>query len=89
MARSIDVEAVERGDEYVHVRFRDPDEFQTIRTPEWAQWVAQSVSEGAEVRTGKEPDSEEWTVQSVLFEQHVGEEQALEQARTIVEKIDS
>jgi hypothetical protein len=89
MASSVDVEAVETEDEYVHVRFRDPDEFQTIRTPDWAQEVAESVSEGAEVRTGQEENSEEWDVQSVLVDKHVGEEKAQEQAQEIVAKINS
>ena len=27
-----DVEAVETEDDYIHVRFRDPDQFDTVRT---------------------------------------------------------
>ena len=89
MAQTPDVQAVETEDEYIHVRFRDPDEFETIRTPDWAQNAAESVSEGSEVRTGKTEDSDEWEIQSVLIEKHVGEEKAKEQATQIVEKINS
>ena len=84
-----DIRTVETSDEYTHVQFRDPDEFGTIRTPDWAADVAQSVSDGAEVRTGKREDSDDWTVESVLVEKHVGEEKAREQATEIVEKIES
>ncbi|WP_372480927.1 hypothetical protein ACAH01_16160 (plasmid) [Halomicrobium sp. HM KBTZ05] len=78
---------VEREDEYVHVQFRDPDAFQTVREPNWAQWVAWSVSSSARVRIGKERGCEEWTVQSVLVD---GEESlAREQAEEIAEKIDA
>jgi len=87
MAETPDIQAVETEDEYVHVRFRDPDEFETIRTPDWAENAAQDVSEGAEVRTGKEEDSDDWEVQSVLIRKNVGEEKAREQAEKIVEKI--
>ena len=80
--------SVETEDEYIHVRYRDPDEFETIRTPDWAENAASSVSEGAEVRTGKRTDSDDWEVQSVLIEKSVGEEKAREQADEIVEKIE-
>jgi len=89
MADVPDIEAVETEDEYVHVRFRDPDEFDTIRTPDWAENAASSVSEGSEVRTGKREHSDEWEVQSVLIEKNVGEEKAREQAAEIVREIDS
>ena len=84
-----DVQAVDTEDEYIHVRFRDPDEFDTIRTPDWAAHAAQDVSEGAEVRTGKREGGDDWEVQSVLVEKDVGEDKATEQAQAIVEKIES
>ena len=89
MAQQPSVQAVETEDEYVHVRYRDPDEFETIRTPDWAQNAAESVSQGAEVRTGKRAGADDWEIQSVLIEKHVGEEKAKEQAVQIVEKIES
>jgi len=58
----IDAQTVEQGEDYYHVRYRDPDQFDEIRTPDWAA----SVVEGAEVRTGDEHGTENWTVQSVL-----------------------
>lgn len=84
-----DVQSVDTEDEYVHVRFRDPDEFDTIRTPDWAKNAAESVSDGAEVRTGKEEGDDDWEVQSVLVKKSVGEEKAKEQAKEIVDKIRS
>ncbi|WP_101295189.1 hypothetical protein [Halegenticoccus soli] len=90
MADIPDVQAVETEDEYIHVRFRDPDQFDTIRTPDWAANVANSVSEGSEVRTGKEKDGDEWKVESVLIDRdNADEDQAREQAKQIVEKIES
>ena len=84
-----EIQAVDTEDEYIHVRFRDPDEFDTIRTPDWAANAAQDVSEGAEVRTGKRKDGDDWEVQSVLVKKSVGEDKAREQATEIVEKIES
>lgn len=87
MADVPEIESVETEDDYIHVRFRDPDEFETIRTPDWAKNVAESVSEGSEVRTGKREGSDEWEVQSVLVKKQVGEEKAREQATEIVRKM--
>lgn len=89
MARQPDVQEVDEGDDYIHVRFRDPDDFDEIRTPDWANNAAESVSEGAEVRTGDRKGNEDWEVQSVLVKKSVGEEKAREQAKEIVEKIES
>lgn len=89
MADVPDVQMAETEGEYVHVRFRDPDRYDEIRTPDWAKQPAESVSEGSEVRTGKREGSDDWEVTSVLIEKHVGEEKAKEQAREIVEKIES
>ncbi|PSP57130.1 hypothetical protein BRC82_00835 [Halobacteriales archaeon QS_1_67_19] len=89
MSDAPDIQTVETEDDYIHVRFRDPDEFETIRTPDWAENAAQDVSEGAEVRTGKREGGDDWEVQSVLVEKSVGEDKAREQAKKIVEKIRS
>lgn len=82
-----DVKSVELEDKYYHVRFRNPDDFDMIRTPDWADHVSDSVSEGSEVRMGQEKDSDEWHVQSVLIRKDHGEEKAREQAKRIVQKI--
>lgn len=84
-----DVELVESGDEYYHVRFRDPDDYEEIRTPEWARQPAESVSAGSEVRTGKRPGTDDWDVTSVLVKKSVGEDTAPETAKEILEKIKS
>ncbi len=89
MTDAPDVETVERGDDYVHVRFRDPDRYDEIRTPEWAETPAESVVEGSEVRTGKREGTDDWEVQSVLIPADRAEDGAGSQARAIVEKIES
>ena len=89
MADTPDVNKVEAEDEYVHVRFRDPDRYDEVRTPDWAEEPAESVSEGSEVRTGKVEGEDDWEVTSVLIEKSVGEEKAEDQAQEIVEKIES
>jgi hypothetical protein len=89
MADAPSIQTVETEDEYIHVRFRDPDDFDTIRTPDWAENPAQDVSEGAEVRTGDREGDDDWEVQSVLIKKNVGEDKAREQAKEIVEKIES
>lgn len=87
MAQTPEPKAVDTEDEYIHVRYRDPDDFDTIRTPDWADNASDSVSEGSEVRTGKREESDDWEVQSVLIKKNVGEEKAREEADEIVEKI--
>lgn len=54
-----DVKSDEEGDDYYHVEFRDDDQFDTIRTPDWAENAAQSVSDSAEVRIGQRKESDE------------------------------
>jgi hypothetical protein len=89
MADVPDITAVEEGDDYYHVGFRDEDQFDTIRTPDWAENAAQSVSEGAEVHTGQIEDGDEWKVQSVLIKKQAGKKTAKDQAKEIIEKIES
>ncbi len=89
MADTPDVNTVETDDDYIHVRFRDPDRYDEIRTPDWAERPAESVSEGSEVRTGKVEGEDDWEVTSVLIDKHVGEDKAEEQAKEIVDKIES
>lgn len=90
MAQTPSAQAVEESDDYYHVRFRDPDDYSDIRTPDWAEEPAGSVAEGSEVRTGKEEDSDDWEVQSVLVpvEGH-DRDDAEQKANEIVEKIES
>jgi hypothetical protein len=89
MADIPEINAVETENDYIHVQFRDEDRFDEIRTPDWAANAAQSVSESAEVRTGKLEDSYDWEVETVLIQKNVGEDKAKEQATEIVEKIET
>jgi len=82
-----EIESVNLEDEYYHVQFNDPEKFEVIRTPDWAANVAGSVSEGAEVRMGKQKDSDDWEVESVLIEKDETEQGAKEYAEKIVKKI--
>ena len=84
-----EVEAVETEGEYVLGRFRNPDRYEQIRTPDWATQPAESVSDGSEVRTGRLEDEDDWEVTSVLIDKDVGEERAEKQTHEIVEKIES
>jgi hypothetical protein len=81
----------EQTEDYYHVRFDDPDEFDTIRTPDWAENAASSVAEGAEARTGhqKGRDDSDWETQSVLVptDSAANEDEAIERAEEVVEKI--
>jgi hypothetical protein len=88
MANAPSVQTIEEGDEYRHVRFRDPDDFDEIRTPDWAENAANSVSSGAEVRTGKRKHSDDWEVQSVLVSKNLSDDKARDQAQKIVQKIE-
>ena len=91
MAEPGSINGIERGTDYFHVRFRDPDDFVAIRTPDWATNAAQSVLEGSEVRTGDEAGNEDWEIQSVLLPRDAVSDKfdATEIAHTIVEKLDS
>jgi len=89
MAQTTTISDVETSDDFFHVRYRDPDEFDAIRTPDWAENAARSVAEGSEVRTGDRKGDEDWLVQSVLVPVDVAgsEDQARELADEIVAKI--
>jgi len=80
---------VELEDEYYHVRFRDPDEFSEIRTPDWATTVAEDVEEESKVRMGQRDGNEDWVVQSVLIPKSAEKSAARSKAKQIVEKIES
>lgn len=73
--------------EYYHVRFRDPGDFEEIRTPAWATEAAQHVAAGATVRTGRR-GGDGWAIQSVLIPADAGEAAARERAEEILAKIE-
>ncbi|WP_415381324.1 hypothetical protein [Halosimplex sp. TS25] len=91
MSGSASIESVERSENYYHVRYRDPDDFDEIRTPDWAENVAGSVVSGAEVRTGDEHGNDDWTAQSVLIpvDSVADENEARDAATQIVQKMES
>ena len=85
-----DAETVDSGDDQYHITFRDPDGFDDIQMPDWAEEEATDVSDGASVRVGRIGGSDKWKVQRV----HVAadavedENQAREVAREIGERIE-
>jgi len=89
MADIPDINTVETEADYTHVQFRDPDRYDEIRTPDWAAKPERSVSEGSEGCTGKLEGEDDWEITSVLLDKHIGEEKAKDQAREIVDKIES
>ena len=81
-----DVQFVEDGERFVHVRFADPAAFGEIRTPDWASHAADSVYPGTEVRTGRRRGGD-WATQSVLVPKPVDRGTAVAVARRVREKI--
>jgi len=88
---SVSIKSVDQSENYYHVRYRDPDDFDEIRTPDWAENVANSVVDDGEVRTGDEHGNEDWTVQSVLVPVGavVDEAEARDTADEILDKMES
>lgn len=64
MTSQLTVKAVERYEDYYHVRFRDADEFEELETPDWATDLAERDVPGSDVLLGKD-DTDEWLVQRV------------------------
>lgn len=60
------IKKVTKEGDFYHVRYRNPSQFERIRTPDWAAGVARSESKGAEVRMGRTAAGT-WLVQSVLI----------------------
>lgn len=85
------VKSIDNEDDYYHARFESPDDFETIRTPEWAENASDSVIEGSEVRMGQYKDSDDWSIQSVLIPEDKVEDadEAEEKAVQIAEKLES
>ena len=81
---------VDQSEDFYHVRFRDPDEFDSVRTPDWAKSPAGSVVEGSEVRTGHKEGGDDWVIQSVLVPVSAvdDESEARDRATDIASKIE-
>lgn len=61
---------VDIGEDFYHVRQRNPQKFDRIRIPDWVNKPAQSISKGSQVKMGKSRWSDNWYVQSVLIEKN-------------------
>jgi hypothetical protein len=88
VASQLSVKTVEQSDDYYHVRFRDPDTFEEIRTPDWTTEPAESVVPESRVRMGQNDDGD-WLVQSVLVpvDEVEGGDEASRRALKIASKI--
>jgi ppGpp synthetase/RelA/SpoT-type nucleotidyltranferase len=85
----VEAEAPEIGDDFYHVRIRDPGEYDSVRVPDWASDVAGSVSKGSKVKMGKLGE-DDWEVQSVMIDKsNVDRKKAKDLAERIAVKIDS
>ncbi|MFB6145846.1 MAG: hypothetical protein ABEJ99_05085 [Candidatus Nanohaloarchaea archaeon] len=72
---------------FYHIRFREPNIFDEVRTPDWASNASGSISKGSRVRMGRKGDN--WKVQSVLIKTgKFDESKARELAKRIVDKIE-
>lgn len=79
---------VETEGDYVRVRYHDPDEFESLRTPEWARKASESVVDGSEVRLGKRTETEHWIPLEVLIPEPVDPDDARRQANEIIQRIE-
>lgn len=87
----VKIKKTAKEDQYYHVRFRQPSQFSSIRTPDWAANIASSISKDAEVRMGKTKQGGNWLVQTVLIKRAPGKtyNDARRLARRIQKKVDS
>ena len=79
---------VESNADYARIRYRDPERFEEISTPVWAETAAESVVDGSGIRMGKRSKHGDWEPQSVLIPNPADEEQARRQAEEILQRID-
>lgn len=79
---------VETEGDYVYIRYRDPEEFETVKTPEWARKASESVVSGSELRVGKRPDTDHWIPVEVLIPEPVDPADARRQANEILQRIE-
>lgn len=61
------IERIDVGNEYYHVRIRNPHKFSRIRLPDYAERLASSISKDSKVKMGKNKNSDNWQVQSILI----------------------
>lgn len=80
--------AVERDGEYVCVQYRNAEEFEILRTPEWARKAAESVVTGSELRVGKRDGGENWIPQAVLIPEPVDTTDARRKADEILQRVE-
>lgn len=79
---------VETNGDFLRVRYRDPEEFETLRTPEWARKTAESVVDGSELWRGKQAGGENWIRQEVLIPEPVDSTDAGRKANEILQRIE-
>ena len=88
MSQMREPSTVESKGDYVCVRYRDPEEFETLRTPEWARKAAESVAAGSEIWVGKRADTDNWVPQEVRIPEPVDATDARRRADEILQRIE-
>lgn len=88
MPRRQQPSTVESNGDYVCVRYRDSEEFESLRTPEWTRKAAESVVDGSELRVGKRAGGENWMPQEVFIPEPVDATDARRQANEILQRIE-
>jgi len=64
MSSQLTVTAVDHGEDYYRVQFRETDEFDELATPDWASELAATELPGSDVQMGRD-ETGEWLIQSV------------------------
>jgi len=64
MSSQLTVKEIDQHEDHYHVRFRDPDDFDQLETPEWASELADEELPGSDVQMGRD-EADEWLIQSV------------------------
>lgn len=83
-----EIQGIEKGRKYWHIKFRDSGGFEKIRQPQFAQDIATSISRNSEVKTGM-TEAENWMVQSVKIKSHGNDMRtAMKQARKVQQAVD-
>lgn len=80
--------AIETDGDDVCIRYRDPDVFEMVDTPKWAETASNSVVKGSELRMGKRFDSSDWEPQSVLIPEPIDVEEARRKADEILQRVE-
>ncbi|SEP11232.1 hypothetical protein SAMN04487948_114107 [Halogranum amylolyticum] len=92
MVDQSEIETEEVTDDYYRFRIRDDDQFESFAdTPEWAEEIAETVTEGAAIQMGSVSESDALRIRSVRVPKkpNLRQEGPKDVATRIVEKVRS